>query len=164
MNWVIFLVPLTIGKLGQKAIPSPTATENWSKRAKHQETVTALLWRKSITIYNKEYIEFQHLVWLYDRYGADHYQNRVNYLSNPDVTFMGERAGSLDENNARVLRETRFRSASVGDESATIGMYRWFDLLILIFLISPVPVNGGWGEWSDWFCPAECGSAKVMTR
>ena len=37
---------------------------------------------------------------------------------------MGEKAGSLDENNARVLRETRFRSASVGDESATIGMYQ----------------------------------------
>ena len=45
----------------------------------------------------------------------------MNYLSNPDVEVMGAKTGSATEDVARVLTETRFRSAAVGDESIAIG-------------------------------------------
>ena len=45
----------------------------------------------------------------------------VNYLSNPDVEFKSHKTGSVNEDNARVLTETRFRSAAVGDESMVIS-------------------------------------------
>ena len=25
-------------------------------------------------------------------------------------------------------------------------------------------MDGGWTEWSEWSCPPECGSSKVLTR
>ena len=46
----------------------------------------------------------------------------MNYLSNPDVKVMGAKTGSATEDVARVLTETRFRSAAVGDESIAIGI------------------------------------------
>ena len=52
------------------------------------------------------------------RYHDPYYHSKANYLSNPDVEFMGVKTGSLiAANNAKVLKETRFRSAAVGDES-----------------------------------------------
>ena len=33
------------------------------------------------------------------------------------MEFLDEKTGSYDKDNARVLKETRFRSASLGDES-----------------------------------------------
>ena len=45
----------------------------------------------------------------------------LNYISNPNVEVNGTKTGTETENNARVLTETRFRSAAVGDESAVIG-------------------------------------------
>ena len=51
------------------------------------------------------------------RYNDPYYRGRANYLSNPDVEFEGVKTGSLTANNAKVLKETRFRSAAVGDES-----------------------------------------------
>ena len=51
------------------------------------------------------------------RYHEPFYAGRANYLSNPDVEFEGVKTGSVSSNNAKVLKETRFRSAAVGDES-----------------------------------------------
>ena len=51
------------------------------------------------------------------RYRDPYYNNKANYLSNPDVEFEGVPVGSVTANNAKVLKETRFRSAAVGDES-----------------------------------------------
>ena len=51
------------------------------------------------------------------RYNDPYYGNKANYLSHPDVEFEGVKTGSLTANNAKVLKETRFRSAAVGDES-----------------------------------------------
>ena len=46
------------------------------------------------------------------------HRREINYYSNPDIKFRGKYVtGSADENNARVLTETRFAMASVGDES-----------------------------------------------
>ena len=58
-----------------------------------------------------------------NRYNDPYYGIRVNYLSNPNVEFQGVKTGSLTADNARVLTETRFRSAAVGDESAIVGEY-----------------------------------------
>ena len=63
------------------------------------------------------------------RYSKDFYKYKANYISNPHVKFMGERTGSWDEDNARVLTETRFRSAAVGDESATISESQYLNAL-----------------------------------
>ena len=54
------------------------------------------------------------------RYRDPYYNNRVNYLSNPNVEFEGMPVGSLTANNAKVLKETRFRCAAVGDESLVL--------------------------------------------
>ena len=51
------------------------------------------------------------------RYHDPYYAGKANYLSNPDVEFEGVKTGSVSSNNAKVLKETRFRSAAVGDES-----------------------------------------------
>ena len=56
----------------------------------------------------------------------------MTYLSNPEVEVMGAKTGSARENVARVLTETRFRSAAVGDESVAVGTYL---NLILLFHI-----------------------------
>ena len=53
----------------------------------------------------------------HNRYHDPYYNNIANYLSNPNVDFEGVNTGSLSANNAKVLKETRFRSAAVGDES-----------------------------------------------
>ena len=52
-----------------------------------------------------------------NRYHDPYYNNKANYLSNPNIEFEGVKTGSLSANNAKVLKETRFRSAAVGDES-----------------------------------------------
>ena len=57
------------------------------------------------------------------RYSGKGYAKTANYISNPNVEFKGAKTGSDLANNARVLIETRFRSASVGDESAIISEY-----------------------------------------
>ena len=51
------------------------------------------------------------------RYHDPYYARVANYISNPNVKFKGVKTGSLTANNAKVLKETRFRSAAVGDES-----------------------------------------------
>ena len=57
------------------------------------------------------------------RYSGKGYAKTANYISNPNVEFQGAKTGSDLANNAKVLIETRFRSASVGDESAIISEY-----------------------------------------
>jgi len=50
-------------------------------------------------------------------YGARGYYNRVNYYSNPNVSFNNVPTGDANNNNAKVLTERRFLMANVGDES-----------------------------------------------
>ena len=121
-SWAIFLLPTTIRRVGQVTMPTHMAMGNCSKRAKELKTVTALSWRNTY-LYVEINVQIFHIFSGFKRYSADHYRNKANYLSNPDVKFMGEETGSWDEDNARVITETRFRSAAVGDESATISEY-----------------------------------------
>jgi len=50
-------------------------------------------------------------------YNAAGYSNRVNYYSNPDVSFNGIPTGDAQNNNAKLLSERRFLMANVGDKS-----------------------------------------------
>ena len=121
MSCVTFLVLTTIRRVGQITKPTNTAMGNYLNGVEDIKMATAPSWR------NKYYYlemtwkcrNLQIYFWL-SRYSADHYRNKANYLSNPDVKFMGKETGSWDKDNARVLSETRFRSAAVGDESTTI--------------------------------------------
>jgi len=50
-------------------------------------------------------------------YNAEGYTERVNYYSNPNVSFKGIPTGDADSNNAKLLTERRFLMANVGNES-----------------------------------------------
>merc|ERR1719348_907340 len=54
-------------------------------------------------------------------YNAPGHQKRINWWSNPYVTYKGYPTGTSGENNARVLREHRFAFAAIGDERNTCG-------------------------------------------
>merc|ERR1719357_2010132 len=49
------------------------------------------------------------------------HKKRINWWSNPYVTYKGYPTGTSGENNARVLREHRFAFAAIGDERNTCG-------------------------------------------
>ena len=66
------------------------------------------------------------------RYSGTGYAKTANYISNPNVKFQGAKTGSDLANNARVLTETRFRSAAVGDESAIISEHS-IECMVKIF-------------------------------
>jgi hypothetical protein len=44
-------------------------------------------------------------------------EKRINYYSNPSVSFEGLPTGTADTDNARVLKDNRFAAANIGDES-----------------------------------------------
>jgi len=50
-------------------------------------------------------------------YPAQGYNTRINYYSNPSVSFRGFPTGEAITNNAKVLIDRRFLMAGVGDES-----------------------------------------------
>jgi hypothetical protein len=54
-------------------------------------------------------------------YRAPGFNRKVNYYSNPNVSYQGVVTGTEEENNARVIREHRFAFAAIGDESSTCG-------------------------------------------
>jgi len=54
-------------------------------------------------------------------YNYPGHQKRINWWSNPYVTYKGYPTGTSGENNARVLREHRFAFAAIGDERNTCG-------------------------------------------
>ena len=52
------------------------------------------------------------------RYTAKGFANKINYYSNPDISFMGMTTGeSTEADNARLITEHRFDQADKGDES-----------------------------------------------
>ena len=59
--------------------------------------------------------------WLnhYSSYRATGHNTRVNYYSNPNVTFDGKPVGTSLNNNAEVLNRHRFVIAGIGDETGT---------------------------------------------
>jgi len=50
-------------------------------------------------------------------YSAPGYKTRINYYSNPAISYKNIPTGETGANNARVLTERRFLMAAVGDES-----------------------------------------------
>ena len=44
-------------------------------------------------------------------------EQRIDYLSNPEVLYQGLPTGTAENNNARRLSEVRFAVADIGDES-----------------------------------------------
>ena len=82
------------------------------------------------------------------------YGNKVNYYSNPDVTFPATGTPTGVEgvsNNAKVMTEVRFNMAAMGDESGTCRGAP-----------APVKTNGQWGKWSKWGeCEANCKKTRV---
>jgi hypothetical protein len=75
------------------------------------------------------------------------FPNVANFFSGPGLFDNGVETGDAMHDNARLMTETRFRSASVGDESARI-----------------VPVNGGLSNWGRWTCDVECGTSPSQFR
>ena len=64
-------------------------------------------------------------------YSGDGYKKRINYYSNPDVSFNGMPTGVVDEaDNHRVFTEHRFDQAARGDESGKCGTYEVVDTTI----------------------------------
>jgi len=87
-------------------------------------------------------------------YYSKGYGNKVNYYSNPDVTFPATGTPTGVEgvsNNAKVMTEVRFNMAAMGDESGTCRGAP-----------APVKTNGQWGKWSKWGeCEANCKKTRV---
>ena len=116
------LVLIMTSRVGQTTTFTVMATENCFIGARDPRRVTAPSWRNIHTMHSYMKAIHNHICFS-KRYSANYYRNKANFLSNPDVKFMGKKTGSSSEDNARVFTETRFRSAAVGDESATISEY-----------------------------------------
>jgi len=52
------------------------------------------------------------------------YNTRINYYSNPAVSYKNIPTGETGTNNAGVLTERRFLMAAVGDESLSCNLVR----------------------------------------
>jgi len=55
-------------------------------------------------------------------YPAEGYNTRINYYSNPAISYNNVPTGKASANNAGVLTERRFLMAAVGDESLTCDL------------------------------------------
>lgn len=76
-------------------------------------------------------------------------RTRINYFSNPNVTYQGHPTGTSVSNCARQISENVIAYASIGSESQTCVT---------------ATVDGGWSEWSEWSCPWDCGQSAASQR
>ncbi|TRY79251.1 hypothetical protein TCAL_05813 [Tigriopus californicus] len=76
-------------------------------------------------------------------------RTRINYFSNPNVSYQGHSTGTNASDCARQILENRIAYASIGSESQTCVT---------------ATIDGGWTEWSEWSCPAGCGQSAASQR
>eukprot|EP00094_Tigriopus_californicus_P006036 TCALIF_05813-PA protein Name:"Similar to XCC0955 Peptidyl-Asp metalloendopeptidase (Xanthomonas campestris pv. campestris (strain ATCC 33913 / NCPPB 528 / LMG 568))" AED:0.07 eAED:0.09 QI:49/0.75/0.66/1/0.5/0.55/9/0/725 len=92
-------------------------------------------------------------------------RTRINYFSNPNVSYQGHSTGTNASDCARQILENRIAYASIGSESQTCGTQSPTQIEIFnCVLIVTATIDGGWTEWSEWSCPAGCGQSAASQR